>query len=279
VRHGARVRLLQSTHVRDGCNVVVACSVLAFVTFAPIARARAEDEKTRARTAYLEAEKRYGAADYPGALELYREAYAAVPDPIFLFDIAQCHRLSGRDDLALFFYRAYLEASPDAPNRADAEALITTLEKTAVPVRGTLTRDGRIAPESGPSLMVPAAVPPAAPRGGPPIVAGLAVAAVGAVALGVSIWTGTAVAATNRYLDGPFDTVADYQDALARERRGRGLAWATRILVPVGGAAVVAGAALIALRLGRRSGGTVAVAPAAGGVLVLMSASWPAGRP
>jgi tetratricopeptide (TPR) repeat protein len=134
----------------------------------PPAAASAADAKTRARASYRVAEKKFAARDYDGALEAYREAWAAVPEPVFLFDIAQCHRLAGRASLALFYYGKYLEAAPAAPNRADVEALVAELRTTARPATGTLTADGHLDP--GPTV---AAEPPA-PSDPPAPVAALA---------------------------------------------------------------------------------------------------------
>ena len=37
-----------------------------------------------------------------------------VEDPVFLYNIAQCHRLLGENAEAVRFYRRYLEAAPAA---------------------------------------------------------------------------------------------------------------------------------------------------------------------
>ncbi len=52
----------------------------------------------------------------------------AVPDPVFLFNIAQCHRKMGHDKEAVDFYKSYLRNAPNAPNRADVQKRIQELE-------------------------------------------------------------------------------------------------------------------------------------------------------
>ncbi|HEV8325190.1 MAG TPA: tetratricopeptide repeat protein [Myxococcota bacterium] len=95
----------------------------------------AEDAKARARGLYLAAEERYRAGDYAAALDLYRAAFAAVPEPTFLFDMAQCYRLAGQPAHALRMYEAYLLVRPDAPNRAEVERIVAKVEGT-LPLAG-----------------------------------------------------------------------------------------------------------------------------------------------
>ena len=72
--------------------------------------------------------RHYELAHYQEALAEYDAAYMAVPDPAYLFNIAQCHRKMGHDKDAVEFYKRYLRAAPNAPNRADVERRIEELE-------------------------------------------------------------------------------------------------------------------------------------------------------
>ena len=65
---------------------------------------------------------------YQEALSEFEAAYMAVPDPVFLFNIAQCHRKMGHDKEAIEFYKSYLRNAPNAPNRADVQKRILELE-------------------------------------------------------------------------------------------------------------------------------------------------------
>ena len=65
---------------------------------------------------------------YQEALGEFEAAYMAVPDPVFLFNIAQCHRKMGHDKEAIDFYKRYLRAAPKAPNRVDVQKRIQELE-------------------------------------------------------------------------------------------------------------------------------------------------------
>jgi tetratricopeptide (TPR) repeat protein len=91
-------------------------------------RAWGEARTERAREHYLQGDAYYKLDKYAEALHEYEQAYIAKPDPSFLYNIAQCHRLTGNRADALKFYRRYLRDAPGAPNRAIAEKHIRELE-------------------------------------------------------------------------------------------------------------------------------------------------------
>jgi len=66
--------------------------------------------------------------DYDTAISLYWKAYALVPHPVLLFDIAQAHRLAGRVEYALTLYRKYLDEDPEGTEARRARELIAELE-------------------------------------------------------------------------------------------------------------------------------------------------------
>ena len=75
-----------------------------------------------AKRLYISATKHFDLAEYPDALNDFKEAYRLKDDPVFLYNIAQCYRILNKNDEALSFYRSYLRRAPDAPNRAEVEA-------------------------------------------------------------------------------------------------------------------------------------------------------------
>ncbi|MEO6952239.1 MAG: hypothetical protein ABI321_10525 [Polyangia bacterium] len=86
-----------------------------------------------ARQHYASGTKHFDLGEYRQALEEFKEAYRLKEDPVFLFNIAQCHRLIGDADSnveALRFYRSYLNRAPDAPNRRDVDAKIVALQQS-----------------------------------------------------------------------------------------------------------------------------------------------------
>jgi tetratricopeptide (TPR) repeat protein len=71
----------------------------------------------------------YNLQEYKDAIADFEAAYRLKPDPVFLYNLAQAHRLPDSLERALYFYRAFLRASPSAPNRREVEERITTLER------------------------------------------------------------------------------------------------------------------------------------------------------
>src|SRR5438876_481729 len=82
----------------------------------------AEKPSEAARKSYEEATKAYDLGDFKRAVEGYKAAYEAKPDPVLLYNIAQSYRLAKDFEQAIFFYRSFLRRMPDAPNRDDVEA-------------------------------------------------------------------------------------------------------------------------------------------------------------
>jgi hypothetical protein len=78
-----------------------------------------------------DAVSQYNLGHYAESAGLFEKAYQLDPAPILLFNIGQCHRRLGNNDLALFFYRRYLEqAPPDAADRANVIQRVADLERT-----------------------------------------------------------------------------------------------------------------------------------------------------
>jgi tetratricopeptide (TPR) repeat protein len=99
---------------------------------APVATAAAPPTESRlaeAKQHYAAATKFYDLAEYENALREFKEAYRAVEDPAFLFNIAQCHRKLGNNPEAITFYRTYLRRAPHAANRTEVEKRIAELER------------------------------------------------------------------------------------------------------------------------------------------------------
>jgi len=95
---------------------------------APAADARTEAAREHAR----QGDSYYKLEKYANAIAEYEQGYLAKPDPSFLFNIAQCHRLMGQGNEAIKFYRRFLnDAPPTTPSRAVAEKHIRDLEDAA----------------------------------------------------------------------------------------------------------------------------------------------------
>jgi tetratricopeptide (TPR) repeat protein len=105
-------------------------SLLALLIVALVARvAAADDAATRdAKRHFERGQKLYTLTKFREALDEYQQAFDARPIPDFLFNIGQCYRNLGDYDSAIFSYKKYLAAAPDAPNRAQVEQLIVDLQ-------------------------------------------------------------------------------------------------------------------------------------------------------
>ena len=65
----------------------------------------AEGDKAEAMAHFEAANRLYDIHEYAKALEEYKAAYLAKPDPAFLFNVGQCYRKLGKFDQALEFYK------------------------------------------------------------------------------------------------------------------------------------------------------------------------------
>lgn len=84
--------------------------------------------RDRARTLFVEGRKQFSLRRFQKALTLFSEAYAVMPLPGFLYNIAQCHRFLGDCTKANYFYRGYLRDNPGAPNTEVVKQLIARCE-------------------------------------------------------------------------------------------------------------------------------------------------------
>lgn len=118
------------------------------------------DLNAAARQHYKRGSQLYDLEKYAEAIKEFEQGYEARPEPAFLFNIAQSHRLAGHTADAIRMYRAYLRSSPKAANRVDVEGRIADLEallaKTPPPA----------APPAAPPTAPPPAAPPAKSPGG-----------------------------------------------------------------------------------------------------------------
>jgi tetratricopeptide (TPR) repeat protein len=86
------------------------------------------EDKAQARLHFEAGARHYDLSEWDQALVEFKEAYRQMPDPSFLYNIAQCHRRLGHGEDALTFYRTYLRRAPEAVNRDEVERRIAELE-------------------------------------------------------------------------------------------------------------------------------------------------------
>jgi tetratricopeptide (TPR) repeat protein len=94
--------------------------------------------------------------EWKQAADEFKEAYRLHPDPLFLYNIAQCYRKLGDHAEALSYYRKYLRAAPKASNRAEVERRIDELE-------AALAASSKAREAPPPSVLLPSPEPTAPP--------------------------------------------------------------------------------------------------------------------
>lgn len=188
---------------------------VALLLVAGLAPSAGADSRTaRARALYESGMAHYTLDEYDQAIEAFQAAFRERPDPVFLYNIAQAARLAKKTEMALHYYEKYLHASEHATNRAEVEERIQSLEK--VLAEQTAATNAKPATPLPPTAEPPVAPPvtppvgheaPAAPNDQPPArvpvykrwwlwtIVALAVVGGTAVALGLTLGTGSGASA------------------------------------------------------------------------------------
>ena len=85
------------------------------------------------RSHHEQGRRQFGQGQYEGAIAEYRKAYELKADPSYLLDIAEAYRALDVPERAVFFYRRYLSAHPNPPNRSEVEAQMARLKRRLPP--------------------------------------------------------------------------------------------------------------------------------------------------
>src|SRR5262245_34699556 len=93
------------------------------------ARAQQADDAKEAEARFASGQAHLNNAEHAAAVADFEEAYRRNPEPKYLFHLAEAHRLAGNLERALFYYKSYLRAQPDAPNRAEVDGNIAALDQ------------------------------------------------------------------------------------------------------------------------------------------------------
>src|SRR4051794_33581109 len=101
---------------RLAARVVSLATVLALGVAAVPAHAGPAEEK-KAQVLYDEGTSAYRAGDFERAVKAFEAASKLSADPVYLYNLGQALRRTGRARDALNAYQRYLQAAPDAPNR------------------------------------------------------------------------------------------------------------------------------------------------------------------
>jgi tetratricopeptide (TPR) repeat protein len=239
---------------------VAACAALGVATPA------FADDAARARAADRSARAHYDAHEYDAAIADYQTAYRAMPDPLFLFDIAQSYRKLDDCDHALQFYREYLQARPSADNRDQVERFIDKMTACAMPEPewgASATATDR------PPVQPVVAAPPPSPLSNHTLrLAGISSAALGVVLLGAAVYFSNQAGALAQQLETACAHGCSGASVHGIDEAGRIDDHDAIALYAIGGTALAAGATVIVWTWLRAPGEAPVIAPTQGGATV-----------
>lgn len=138
---------------------VVACLLAATAS-------AAEDPKKLFESATAE----FNLGHYEKAASMYEDVYKITLEPVLLYNIAQARRLGGDLEKAIFFYKGYLRAQPQAKNRLEVQRRIADLEVAVEAKKRSQERppNAPVTAEGQPATAAPTteAPPPVSPPSG-----------------------------------------------------------------------------------------------------------------
>lgn len=214
------------------------------------------------------------AGKFAEAADEYQAAYDLDPRPAMLFNIAQAHRLAGHKQLAVDFYKRYLQAQPDGAGAREArqwQAELSRQLEAERPVTPPPTRPDPppVTPPATPQLAPPSQQPEHPPAGSsssrPLRLAGIAAGVAGMAAIGAGVAFGFKARSAQDTIDGhdtgPW-TSAEMDAFYAGQRANRNMV----IAYAAGGLLVVTGTVLFTL--GTRRQVVPLAAPRGGGLAV-----------
>ena len=256
--------------------------VCAFATTA-VAGPDKVDPVTQAKAVKLfeSGQASYQQGKYLAAIDLFKNAYDLVNDPVYLFNIAQSYRKIADCIQAHDYYVKYLEADPKAPNKDKVAQWIFELRPCVDKAREREDEVARSAEEAERQrreaesarqkpVVAPDPVETEVDRGAPFRISGIVLAGVGllGVAIGATYGVkGNGVQADiDRMCSAPSTCLWDSDKIQSLHDDGETANTRAKIGYIGGGIAVVAGVALY--MVGRNRVETVMVTPTSGGATV-----------
>jgi tetratricopeptide (TPR) repeat protein len=119
-------------------SLILACAVLLSASAPMLAEAQPQPagDKKKALELFDKGKIQYDLGRWKQAVQLWMQAYETFNAPEFLFNIGQAYRHDGNCEQAVFFYRRYLSARPNAKQRGEVEGHIKDLETNCKPEGG-----------------------------------------------------------------------------------------------------------------------------------------------
>lgn len=91
-------------------------------------RVKQADARAAAEDHYKKAIGLFNGDQFRAAVDEFKKAHAASPDPLYLYNIAQSFRFAGDAPRALDYYEQFLRAAPDTPLRSSVAARVADLK-------------------------------------------------------------------------------------------------------------------------------------------------------
>jgi tetratricopeptide (TPR) repeat protein len=218
------------------------------------------------RKLFAEGQELYTKSDYDAAAAKFELAYAKDPDPAYMFNLAQAHRLGKRCARAASDYRTFLSLVSDPPNEAEVKIYIRDMDECSPKKPDPIVKAPPIQPPPDPA---PVSHGEAHSRRK---LAGLALGIGGAAVIGVAgffTWDASFLAGRRDDVKSSCEPTSscvatELVDYDSRGHRARTIAitsWA------VGGAALVAG--VVFWSSGGHEQRTLTIAPTANGAMIV----------
>lgn len=135
------------------CHLAAIAVLASSAAWCPMT-AFADDDATIAKAHYATGVRHFDLSEFDAALTEFKEAYRNKPDPVFLYNIGQCHRRLGHTEDAITFYQTYLRKAPDAKNRDEVERRIKELESLRDAESASTTKSTNDRPSTLPTSTV-----------------------------------------------------------------------------------------------------------------------------
>jgi tetratricopeptide (TPR) repeat protein len=200
------------------------------------ARRREASERVQRGDAFKES------GDHAAAAREYQKAYALVPHPVLIFNLAQVYRLGGDRERAIEHYERYLAADPNGRASRQARQFADQLRRELERERaGDRPRADTAPTPAGKGDVARSAQRPSPGRG--LRLAGMVSAGAGLVAIGIGVKFGLDARGISDDIDAHTDG-AWPEELLARQADGERAERNMFILTGAGAAAIVAGGVL-----------------------------------
>ncbi len=229
---------------------------------------------------FIDGQASYQQGKYLAAIDLFKNAYGLVSDPVYLFNIAQSYRKIADCVSSHDYYVKYLEAVPKAPNKDKVQQWIFELRPCVDKTRELADEAARAAEEAErqrqeaeaarqePRPMAP--VETEVDRGGPYRISGIVLAGVGLLGIVVGATYGVKGNSIQADIDNlcssPNTCLWDSDKIQSLHEDGETANTRAKIGYIGGGVALAAGIALY--MVGRDRVETVMVTPTSGGATV-----------